>query len=190
MSGSELLSALASLREALNEAAVEHVYIGALPVLAWGRPRATTDLDVVVFCDQPGFSRLETALQAREIKPGRHVGPADPADSLPDIAVFWTTSTPSIRLDLFIAKMEFERAVLENARPATVLGAPLTVASCEASIIYKLLASRSKDVADVEGMFEARVAAGAAIDWQFLDHWAEEWGIPERLAPYRARFRP
>ncbi|MBL8914821.1 MAG: hypothetical protein JNM17_29215 [Archangium sp.] len=64
------------------------------------------------------------------------------------------------------------------------------VASCESSIIYKLIASRPKDLADVESMFEAQTAIGARLDWEFLDRWAGEWTIDERLAPYRARFKP
>jgi hypothetical protein len=60
----------------------------------------------------------------------------------------------------------------------------------EASIVYKLLAARPRDVDDVEGILEARAAAGDALDWGFLDRWAEAWGIGHRLEPYRERFRP
>ncbi len=42
----------------------------------------------------------------------------------------------------------------------------------------------------VESIFEARAAAGDPLDWGFLDHWAEAWGISDRLEPYRVRFRP
>lgn len=185
---SELLTALTLLRAALAEAKVQHVFIGALPVLAWGRPRGTTDLDLVVFCEPPGFSALAQALAARAIKPGRHIGPAEPTDTLPDIAVFWAGAAPSVRVDVFIAKMEFERAVLATAQTATVLGADLVLASCEASIVYKLLAARAKDIADVESMFEARAAIRARLDWSFLERWTSEWGIADRLRPYRDKY--
>jgi hypothetical protein len=134
------------------------------------------------------WSRLNQALAARGFRAGRTVGPAEPGDDLPDIAMFHTTGTPSVRLDVFVAKTDFERAVVDSARSAAVLGTHVRLARPEASIIYKLLAHRPKDVEDVEGIFQARRAAGDALDWTFLDRWAEEWGIGDRLAPYRARF--
>lgn len=185
--GPELLVTLARLREALKLAQIPHVFIGALPVLAWGRPRATTDLDVVIFCEPPSFASLAAALDARSFRAGKSVGPTEPTDALPDIAVYWLDK---VRVDIFIAKMDFERAVLATARSAQVLGSELSVASCEASIVYKLIACRSKDLADVESMFEARAAAGTALDWDFLRKWAAEWGVAERLEPFRARFGP
>lgn len=51
-----------------------------------------------------------------------------------------------------------------------------------------MLAQRPRDIDDVEGVFEARRAAGERLDWQFLEKWAEEWGIAARLAPYRLRY--
>ncbi len=66
----------------------------------------------------------------------------------------------------------------------------MKVASPEASIIYKLLASRAKDLPDVDAIFEVRAATHERLDWTFLDHWAREWDIEDRLAPYRARYGP
>ncbi len=37
--------------QALAEERIAHAFIGALPVLAWGRVRATTDIDLVVAVD-------------------------------------------------------------------------------------------------------------------------------------------
>jgi hypothetical protein len=59
----------------------------------------------------------------------------------------------------------------------------------EASIVYKLLAARPRDVDDVEGIFEARAAARDVLDWTFLDRWTDAWGITDRLEPYRCRFK-
>lgn len=184
----ELLRVLADVRSALTECGVKHVFIGALPVLAWGRPRATTDVDVVVFADPAQFQTLSRAFVARHMTEGRHIGPAEPSDPLPDIAVFWARTIPPVRVDVFIGKMDFERVVLERGRSANVLGEELRLAAPEASIIYKLIAYRAKDVADIEAIFESRASAKDSLDWQFLDRWAREWGIEDRLEPYRRRF--
>jgi hypothetical protein len=174
--------------DALNTTQVLHAFIGALPVLAWGRVRATTDIDLVIVAS--GWERVVDALRRREMILTKHIGPAEHSDELPDVAVFHTMHKPSIRIDIFIAKTEFENAVIATAREATVLGLSVRLASPEASIIYKLLAQRRRDLDDVDSIFAARQAAGERLDWPFLEHWATEWGITERLAPYRDRPGP
>jgi hypothetical protein len=178
-----------SVVEALRESATPYAFIGALPVLAWGRVRATTDIDLVVAIESD-WNVFAKALETRGIRPSKHVGPADPADELPDIAMFRSQGAGSTRVDVFVAKTDFERTVIDSARTTEVLGARVRLACPEASIVYKLLAARPRDVDDVESILEARAAAGDTLDWSFLDRWAEAWGIEDRLEPYRERFRP
>ena len=70
------------------------------------------------------------------------------------------------------------------------LGTTVRLAAPEASIIYKLLARRPRDLDDVDSIFAARAAVGETLDWNFLDSWAEEWGITDELQGYRARYGP
>ncbi|MBI3181938.1 MAG: hypothetical protein HYZ28_07320 [Myxococcales bacterium] len=185
----ELLRALSDVRSALAQSELLHAFIDALPVLAWGRVRATTDLDLVVSASPESFAPLDSALRARGFSAGKNVGPAEPTDPLPDIAVYWSSTQPAVRLDVFIAKTSFEQAVLDSALETEVLGSMLRLASPEASIIYKLLASRARDIADVEWIFENRILGGHPLDWPFLERWAAEWGIEDRLAPYKEKRR-
>jgi len=175
--------------EALTEAAVPYAFIGALPVLAWGRVRATTDLAVVVTVVSE-WERLAAAFRRRGMTQRTQVGPAERSDALPDIAVLYSASDPPVRVDVFIAKTDFERTVVDTAREVEVLGTNVRLARPEASIIYKLLAQRRRDLDDVEWIFEARQAAGDALDWHFLETWAAAWGIEDRLAPYRGTYGP
>lgn len=184
----DLRGAFLAAIDALAKSRISHAFIGALPVLAWGRVRATTDIDLVVIADE-AWERLTAELRSRGFQSGRSVGPAEPGDTLPDIAVFRTSDPLAVRLDVFIAKTSFERTVIETARIADVLGVPVRLARPEASIIYKLLAKRGKDLDDVESIFVSRHMAGDSLDWDFLDHWAEQWGIAEQLQLYRDRFR-
>jgi hypothetical protein len=71
-----------SVVEALRESATLYAFIGALPVLAWGRVRATTDIDLVVAVESD-WDVFAKALETRGIRQSKHVGPADPADDLP-----------------------------------------------------------------------------------------------------------
>ncbi len=85
--GLDLRGAFRAVVEALAEVGVPHAFIGALPVLAWGRVRATTDIDLVVLVGT-AWPRIEAALRRQGFEPTRRVGPADVADRLPDIVVF------------------------------------------------------------------------------------------------------
>jgi len=181
-----LRSTFLAVVRALSESGVAYAFIGALPVLAWGRVRATTDIDLVVAAAN-GWDRVLAALARAGITQNTQIGPADSADSLPDIAVCFSGDAAPVRVDVFVAKTDFERTVVATAREATVFGTTVKLARPEASIIYKLLAYRRRDVDDVESIFAAREAAGEALDWQFLDSWARAWGIMDRLEPYRAK---
>jgi hypothetical protein len=177
-----------SVVEALQDCGLPYAFIGALPVLAWGRVRATTDIDLVIAAESE-WARLERAFRKRGLQRSKSVGPADSSDPLPDIAMFRAQHAAGTRVDVFIAKTDFERAVIDGARTATVLDTSVRLARPEASIVYKLLAARPRDVDDVEGIFEARAAARDVLDWTFLERWTEAWGISDRLEPYRRRFK-
>jgi len=185
-----IVPAYEAVVEALRETGLRFAFIGALAAIEWGRPRATDDVDLVVSVEASDWPKLETALRARSLTPGRGVGPAEGSDPLPDIAIFWSAQVPAVRVDLFVAKTDFERAVLDGARLTSIAGIEVPVASPEAVIVYKLLAARSKDLIDLESIFEARSRAQVTLDWPFIDHWAAEWAIEDRLAPFRARFGP
>ncbi|MBI1814992.1 MAG: hypothetical protein HYR72_08450 [Deltaproteobacteria bacterium] len=185
----DLRSAFAAIANTLSEEKIAHAFIGALPVLAWGRVRATTDIDVVVVVED-NWERLSAALKALGVEQHKQIGPADETDSLPDVAVFYTSGDSPVRIDVFIAKTQFEQAVVATARHATALDVSVRLARPEASIIYKLLAQRRRDLDDIDGIFEARRIANDPLDWRFLEHWSAEWGIEDRLAPYRVRYGP
>ena len=106
---------------ALRASGLDYAFIGALAAIAWGRTRATTDVDLVVACSPQAFALLNTALVGAGLRAGAPVGPADPADVLPDIAVYWTTVAPPVRVDVFVAKTRFEDAVLASKKFASML---------------------------------------------------------------------
>ena len=172
---------------ALQASSTPFAFIGALGAIAWGRPRATTDLDLVVVCDEQRFLTLRDALVGAGFEEGAGVGPADAADRLPDIAVFWVGARPATRIDVFIAKLDFEREVVATAVRTLLFGAQVPIARPEAMLVYKLLASRPKDLIDVDAILEGRALAGQHIDWELTRRWATVWGIEAKVDALQAR---
>jgi hypothetical protein len=167
--------------QVLRASAVPYAFIGAFGVMAWAPPRATNDLDLVVVADQSQFSQLRAALTSAGLREGAGVGPAEPTDTLPDIAVFWLGASPSIRIDIFIAKLPFERDVVSTSHSISLGGTTAKVASLEAMLVYKLLASPTKDRLDIESMLTTASTAGRAIHWRQVRTWAIDWGIEDRV---------
>ncbi len=175
------------LRVALQSTGTPYAFIGAMGAIAWGRPRATTDLDLVVQCDERSFALLRDALIASGFEEGKGVGGAEEGDGLPDIAIFWAGAQPAVRVDVFIAKLDFEREVVATALPVHLLGADVPIARPEAMLVYKLLASRPKDLIDIDAILEGRALAGGVIDWALVLRWASVWGIESKVDALRNR---
>ncbi len=174
---------------ALEEAAVDGAFIGALAAIAWGRIRTTTDVDLVIPATHAALDAITRALRPKGFKVGAPVL-SDSSDPFPDISVFWSNEIPSVRVDVFHAKTGFEQEVLQTAQEADVGGRRIRVARAEAVIVYKVLASRAKDEADLTSVFEASVATGRHLDWSQIDRWAADWGITDRLAVWRSKYEP
>lgn len=175
--------------DALQEAGVEGIFIGALAAIAWGRIRTTTDVDLVIPASSQDLEAMTRVLATRGFTVGAPVQ-ADPTDTSPDISVFWSNEIPSVRVDMFHAKTAFELEVMKTAQEAEVGGRRIKVARPEAVIVYKALANRSKDEGDLVAVFEASVAADRHLDWVLIDRWAADWGITDRLAPWRSKYEP
>jgi hypothetical protein len=52
------------------------------------------------------------------------------------------------------------------------------------------VARRPRDLDDIDSIFAAEAASGEKLDWDFVDSWAEEWGIDEEPGDYRTRYGP
>ncbi len=174
--------------DALERSGVRFAFMGALGAIAWGRARTTSDLDAVVVVSEAQFASLSAELRSRGFTVGQGVGPAEPTDSLPDIAQFWLGSDPAVRVDVFVAKLPFENEVVDTALDATLFDRVVRVARPEAMIVYKLLASREKDLTDIDAIVHGRAAVSWPIDWPLVIRWATDWGIEDRVEALRARF--
>ncbi|MDP1826881.1 MAG: nucleotidyltransferase [Archangium sp.] len=184
----ELVETFGAVTQALAQANVDAAFIGAIAVIAWSRVRTTTDVDLVISASPADLERLRPCLERLGFTVGAPVT-SEPAEAVPDISVFWSGHRPSVRVDVFHAKTDFEREALRLAVPAEVAGQRVRVATAEAVIVYKVLASRAKDELDLRAVFEAAVASKRVLDWASIDRWCGEWGIAEKLAPWRHEFK-
>jgi hypothetical protein len=145
--GLDVQGAFLDVVEALEQSGVPYAFIGLCRSWPGGAfvPRRTS---TSWWRPRQGGSASRGPWRRAVIRPSKQIGPADSRDLLPDIAMFRADKAAGTRVDVFIAKTDFERAVIASARSTEVLGATVRLACPEASIIYKLLAQRTRDLDD------------------------------------------
>ncbi len=146
----EVLRALSQVFEA--EGARWYVF-GAQAALAYGNPRLTTDIDVTVEFPLEKVEKLIQALQ--------RAGFGSRVESLTE-QVERTRVLPMVHqasgfpVDLVIAGPGLEAEFLDAARRLDLGGVEVPVIAPADLLVTKILAGRSKDLADVEGVLRER----------------------------------
>lgn len=173
----ELSDLLRKVAEALDSAGVAYAVVGSLASIAYGEPRFTNDIDVVVdlqpshvaaFCAQfpaPDFylSRpaVESAVQTRSMFNILH-----PASGF--------------KVDCIVASDAFDRSELARAvaRPTAGDRGVVRFATPEDVIVKKLeyfrLGESEKHLRDIAGIVQMQ---GERIDREYIRQWAERTNV-------------
>ena len=172
--------AIADLEAALDEAGAPHMLIGGLAVILRGVVRQTDDVDATVWAEGVDLKQLIRILKRHRI-----------AGRIPDLESFARahqvlqlihrpSGTP---IDLSLAWLPFEKAALKRAERIVIDEKAVTVAVAEDLIIYKSVAWRDRDRADIERLL---LIHGRALDLgnirKVVAQFAEALEEPERLA--------
>jgi predicted nucleotidyltransferase len=182
-----LLEALAALARALDRFGHRYMLIGGLAVIARGVPRDTDDIDATVWAAGVELDDLLAALGEEGIT-GR----------IPDLDAFARrsqvlllqhepTGTP---LEISLAWLPFEEEAMARAETLVLGGARLPVAVAEDLVVYKVVAWRDRDRADVERLLAAH---RGAIDLDrvrgLVRQFAEALDEPGRVAEFERLVR-
>lgn len=153
-----LLDALAAVDRTLRRLAVPAMIIGGIAVIARGVPRQTVDIDATVLGDAITLDRLVAELARDGIAP--RIADADEFARRHQILLVRheATGTP---LEISLAWLPFEREALARASEVDFGGVPIRVAAVEDLLVYKAVAWRDRDRADIERLL---VRHGASID--------------------------
>jgi hypothetical protein len=152
----------------------DYAVIGGHAVNCWLEPRLTGDIDVTVAADRAQLESLRAGLLGEGFRVAREHGVEAPSG--PDFMRF-VSADGEIVIETQTAKTEFQREVV---RRAVCTPEGLRVATVEDLIVLKLIADRTKDQADLEGLLGLGV-----LDWAYVEKWAATWGVLDRLHPKR-----
>ncbi len=142
-----LLEALAALVAALRDIPAPSMIIGGIAVIARGVPRQTIDVDATVWAEAIDPERLFEGLARQGLMPRID----DALEFARRHQILPLRHEPSgTPVDLSLAWLPFEREALERSSIVDFGGVPIRVATPEDLIIYKAVAWRDRDRADVE----------------------------------------
>ena len=170
-------SVLERLIEVLAPSGFPYAFGGAIALAAWSEPRATADVDLVLFL---GPDRIDEAIALVRSADVEVDAPSARAEA--QARGMFVGRAGIVRVDVFVPSIPFDR-VAEAHRVRTRIGGRETfVHSAEVLAVFKLLFFRRKDLLDVERMLQIR---GAAFDRDFVrEHLAEMLPDDPRLASW------
>lgn len=163
-----LLQSVRILQDHLARVGIRSVVIGGVAVAVWGEPRVTRDVDVKISLGRDGAERLLDALAS-----GYATLVEDPRQVLRRHGMLFVRDMLGTRLDLLLADTPYDLLAVERGREVEVQpGVVLRMCSAEDLIIYKLISTRPRDQADVEGIVRRQ---GATLDAGYIQDWLRQF---------------
>jgi hypothetical protein len=82
-----------------------------------------------------------------------------------------------IDADVFLAETAFQQEVIARRVTCTVEEQPVSLVTAEDLILFKLIASRPRDLIDVQDVLFTQ----GDLDEAYMRRWAKELGVAEKL---------
>lgn len=171
-----LHEALGAIVRLVERQRIPYMVMGGLALSAWGRVRATQDVDVSVSVAPAREVEFLEALRAADFFPA--APRAILGHRLVVCRYLRSTKGLPVQVDLFLAREDYQRQALQRAITVPLGGRRLRIIAPEDLILYKLLADRPIDRLDVQAILEEQ---SGHLNRTYLSRWAKRLGISKRL---------
>jgi hypothetical protein len=176
-----LIEAVRALKGFLEPQGVQYMVIGGLANSVWGRPRATTDADLVVLLGSRSIAEfadlVATCFKFRI---------PDPIEFARRAYVLPIQVTPEVTADLSIGMLPYEQHAITRAPVRDIGGIEVRVCTAEDLVIYKAISEREVDWRDIEGIL---IRQGEGLDQRYILKWLRQFAQalerPDLVARYK-----
>jgi len=178
----DITSFLKLVLEALEASRVEYLIGGAVAEWAWGEPRATQDLDIVINLPIKAVNRLSKELEKRNMLVPADIILDTMMENRADIPLNAIHIYSGLKADLYL--MREGDALRKNAFQRRLLvdyGSPIGevyVHSPEDLILYKLmylgLSGQPKHARDIAAILRAKKDQ---LDFGYMEKWIDQLGL-------------
>jgi hypothetical protein len=172
-----LYDLLKRLTDTLEQLGINYLATGSVATIAYGEPRMTVDIDVVVELKLEDVDKLCAAFPAQEY----YVSPESARDAVTQRFQFNIIHNASgFKADVIIPKdTPFERSRQKRGRRVRLRpDLEVTFASPEDVIVRKMEyykeGESSKHLRDIAGVLKVQ---GSKIDRDYIKHWASQLGV-------------
>lgn len=168
--------------DSLGAAGVEYLIGGAIAAWAWGEPRATQDVDVIVNLPVDAINPLSKALQDRGVLVPSEIILDTLIEDRSDLPIHAIHGTSGFKADIYLLRPEddLRKSALQR-RQLINFGPPLGeiyIHSPEDLILYKLiyydLSQQTKHLRDIGAILHS---LGDQLDQAYLGAWIERLGL-------------
>lgn len=178
--------------DALEAAKIEYMIGGAVASWAWGEPRSTLDLDLVINVPVGSINDLSNELANREILIPSDIILDALIEDRGDLPISAIHSLSGFKADFYLLRPgDLLRNSSFNRRKLVDLGPELGVVylhSPEDLIIYKLiyfsLSRQSKHLRDITAILQT---LGDEIELDYIDYWVNKKGLVSLWSELRKR---
>ncbi len=162
---------ITALAAALEAAAIDYAFGGAVALAYYGTPRGTTDIDINIFL-KPEYvhvlAKVFSKLGMHEID--RHA--LATLDQEGQLTVQWG-HTP---IDVFFAYDDFHLSCEKRVRQVPFAGTNISILSAEDLIVFKVVYGRPKDFRDIQ---EILMCMGEELDLRYANVWLNRFLDPD-----------
>ena len=178
----DLVGFLKLVLEALDAAGVEYLIGGAIAEWAWGEPRATQDLDLVVRIPIKAINKLSKELEKRDMLIPADIILDSILEDRADIPINAIHMHSGLKADLYPVREGDElRQSAFQRREQVDYGPPIGkvyIHSPEDLILYKLmyfgLSQQSKHSRDIAAILKSKKNE---LDLDYIEQWADRLGL-------------
>ncbi|MEK9141364.1 MAG: hypothetical protein AAB308_09955, partial [Nitrospirota bacterium] len=167
-----LEDAFADLFQILNQLPFPYCLMGALALGAWGNPRTTQDLDVMIAIGPTDRAQLLTALEPRGFAEDTQWAEHNPMIKEHHIRLH----RGAVPVDLMLPKDDHDQVCLARRRQYELGKLSLWIISSEDLVIHKLKAGRAQDFIDVLSVLQRQAES---LDRTYMTNWVKRLGIWE-----------
>ena len=179
---------------ALEAAGIDYLIGGAVAAWAWGEPRATIDLDLVVNIPLEAVANLSRELAKRDMLVPAEIILDNILETRADLPINAIHMHSGYKADLYPLREGDElRASAFERRQKVDLGAPLGevyLHSPEDLIIYKLwyysLSQQTRHIRDITSIV---MTLGNGLDYDYIDTWVNKKGLTSLWGDLLAKIR-
>lgn len=174
-----LEDALKAVVNVLVQHQIPYAVMGGLAVRLYAIPRFTNDVDLTISIARDKLVLLFDSLRKIncEIPSPFDQGWLDSVAGFPFFKVDFVHDDRTIEIDIFISETDFQDSLIRRRREIETPVGTITFVSPEDLILLKLIASRPRDLIDVQEVFFTL----GQLDIAYLKEWASRLSIKDAL---------